>query len=40
VARAPRPPSDQAAAGRAVLRVAAWSMLLEDDAHAPYGWSH
>ena len=27
-------------AARAVCRAAAWSMLLEDDAHAPYGWSH
>lgn len=25
---------------RAVLRAAAWSMLLEPDDHAPYGWSH
>ncbi len=26
--------------GRALLRAAAWSMLLEDPDHAPYGWSH
>ncbi len=26
--------------GRAVLRAAAWSMLLEPGDHAPYGWSH
>lgn len=26
--------------GRAVLRAAAWSMLLETGEHAPYGWSH
>jgi hypothetical protein len=25
---------------QAVLRAAAWSMLLEPDDHAPYGWSH
>ena len=25
---------------QAVLRGAAWSMLLEPDEHAPYGWSH
>lgn len=25
---------------RAVLRAAAWSMLLEPGDHAPYGWSH
>lgn len=29
-----------AARGREVLRAAAWSMLLEPDDHAPYGWSH
>jgi hypothetical protein len=33
-------PADRVDAGRAVLRVAAWSMLLEDDTYAPYGWSH
>lgn len=33
-------PEARAEAGRAVLRAAAWSMLLEDDTHAPYGWSH
>jgi len=26
--------------GREVLCAAAWSMLLEPDDHAPYGWSH
>jgi hypothetical protein len=31
---------DIAARGRAILRAAAWSMLLEPDDHAPYGWSH
>jgi hypothetical protein len=31
---------DVAARGRAVLRAAAWSMLLEPGDHAPYGWSH
>jgi hypothetical protein len=25
---------------RAIQRAAAWSMLLEPDDHAPYGWSH
>jgi hypothetical protein len=25
---------------RAITRAAAWSMLLEPDDHAPYGWSH
>jgi hypothetical protein len=34
------PAAAHADAGRAVLRAAAWSMLLEDDEHAPYGWSH
>ncbi len=29
-----------AAARRDLLRVAAWSMLQDDPAHAPYGWSH
>jgi hypothetical protein len=33
-------PVDHIDAGRAVLRVAAWSMLDEDDTYAPYGWSH
>jgi hypothetical protein len=27
-------------AERALLRVAAWSMLRDDPGHAPYGWSH
>lgn len=27
-------------AGRALLRIAALSMLQDDPAHAPYGWSH
>jgi hypothetical protein len=27
-------------AERSLLRVAAWSMLRDDPAHAPYGWSH
>ena len=27
-------------ARRELLRVAAWSMLQDDPAHAPYGWSH
>lgn len=27
-------------AERALLRVAAWSMLRDDPKHAPYGWSH
>jgi hypothetical protein len=31
---------DVTARGRAVLRAAAWSMLLEPGDHAPYGWSH
>jgi hypothetical protein len=29
-----------AEARRDLLRVAAWSMLQDDQAHAPYGWSH
>jgi len=33
-------PSDLAAAGAAILRVAAVSMLQDDVAFAPYGWSH
>lgn len=32
--------ADIAERGRALLRMAAWSMLLESDDHAPYGWSH
>lgn len=28
------------AAARAILRIGAWSMLQDDPAHAPYGWSH
>jgi hypothetical protein len=28
------------AARRELLRLAAWSMLQDDPAHAPYGWSH
>ena len=31
---------DPAAAGRALSRVAAWSMLQDASEHAPYGWSH
>ena len=31
---------DAGAAGRAVSRVAAWSMLQERDDHVPYGWTH
>jgi hypothetical protein len=31
---------DIEARARAILRAAAWSMLLEGDDHAPYGWSH
>lgn len=31
---------DVAAARRALARIAAWSMLQDDPAHAPYGWSH
>lgn len=31
---------DVAAAGRDLLRVAAWSMVQDDPAAAPYGWSH
>jgi hypothetical protein len=33
-------PSDLTAAGAAILRVAAASMLQDDVAFAPYGWSH
>jgi hypothetical protein len=32
--------ADVRARGQALLRAAAWSMLLETDDHAPYGWSH
>jgi hypothetical protein len=32
--------TDLAAASRAIARVAAWSMLQDDPAHAPYGWTH
>ncbi|MGO9874942.1 MAG: hypothetical protein ACLPVY_14205 [Acidimicrobiia bacterium] len=39
VIRASLPP-DLAAAGAAILRVAAMSMLQDDVAFAPYGWSH
>ncbi len=35
-----RPGLDAAAAGRTLLRAAAWSMLHDDPHHAPYGWSH
>lgn len=28
------------AAKRVLLRIAAWSMLRDDPAHAPYGWTH
>ncbi len=35
-----REPGDLAARGRAIMRVAAWSMLGEPTTHAPYGWSH
>lgn len=31
---------DAATASRLLGRVAAWSMLQDDPAHAPYGWSH
>jgi hypothetical protein len=34
------PGSDVAASARAIARVAAWSMLQDDPAHAPYGWTH
>jgi hypothetical protein len=34
------PASDLDAASRAIARVAAWSMLQDDPAHAPYGWTH
>jgi hypothetical protein len=32
--------TDHAAAARAIVRVAAWSMLQDDPAYAPYGWTH
>ena len=32
--------TDLAAAARVLARVAAWSMLQDDPAHAPYGWTH
>jgi hypothetical protein len=35
-----RPDLDLAAAGRTLLRAAAWSMLHDDPHDAPYGWSH
>lgn len=31
---------DLAGAANAIARVAAWSMLQDDPAHAPYGWTH
>jgi hypothetical protein len=34
------PIDDLDSATRAILRVAALSMVVESDAHAPYGWSH
>jgi hypothetical protein len=34
------PGIDLAAATRGIARVAAWSMLHDDPAHAPYGWTH
>ena len=40
LAPALRRPVDAAAARRTLLRAAAWSMLHDDPAHAPYGWSH
>jgi hypothetical protein len=33
-------PGQRAEAGRALLRAAAWAMLVEDDEFAPYGWTH
>ncbi len=33
-------PGEITGRGRAVMRVAAWSMLSEPTTHAPYGWSH
>jgi hypothetical protein len=32
--------TDFVASARAIARVAAWSMLQDDPAHAPYGWTH
>jgi hypothetical protein len=32
--------TDLSAAARAMARVAAWSMLQDQPAHAPYGWTH
>ncbi len=32
--------TDVAATARVVARVAAWSMLQDNPAHAPYGWTH
>ena len=32
--------TDTAATARVVARVAAWSMLQDNPAHAPYGWTH
>ena len=32
--------TDLSAAARAIARVAAWSMLQDNPAHAPYGWTH
>jgi hypothetical protein len=32
--------TDLDAAARAIARVAAWSMLQDNPAHAPYGWTH
>ena len=32
--------TDPSAVARVVARVAAWSMLQDDPAHAPYGWTH
>jgi hypothetical protein len=37
---APTRALDPAGASRVLGRVAAWSMLQDDAAHAPYGWSH
>lgn len=34
------PDLDPSAAGRTLLRAAAWSMIHDDPQHAPYGWSH
>jgi hypothetical protein len=31
---------DVTGAARTLTRVAAWSMVHDDPAHAPYGWSH